>query len=216
MGFANEGRFRGTVISTSLVESTSDGSKAIGLGILARWEEFYFQGIDGTPDGWNPIEPIEDSVNVWLVKKDGVTLNQEGIKQLGAGLGWRGDWNELRAKDWSGSQVQCAVKAETYKNAVRHKASWLYAYDAAVGAGTMGRVIADDRFAAMSRQFGGQTRALCGGPALARPSGNPAAPPSARPASPYAPSAPRPAAPPPVEEGCPAGEYPPPDNETPF
>ena len=216
MGFPCEGRFRGVVISASLVESTSEGSKAIGLGILARWDEFWFKDVAGTPDGWNPIDPVEDSVSVWLVKKDGLTLNQDGIKQLGAGFGWRGDWNELRTKDWAGTRIQCAVKDETYKNVVKHRGSWLYAFEAPVGAGSIGKEIAEDRFAAMSRQFGGQTRALCGGPAVARPVGAPAAPATARPASPYAPAVPRPAGPPPAAEaGCPVGEQPPMDEENP-
>ena len=172
--FEYTGRYRGDIVSTGLTEAQN--SQSIGFAMKVRWNEFYYQPDAANPDpAWGPIDDLEEFVTVWLVGKTG-NLNEHGVKQLQAAMEWNGDWQTLRNTDWSGVKIQAEVKQESYEGKTQFKPSWVYHAEANVGSNIS--TIDDDRFNALLRQYGSQTRAICGARSAPPPNGRPASPPA--------------------------------------
>ena len=175
--FQYVGRYRGEILSSGLVEPPSGQSQSVGFAMNVRWDEYFY---DADPSqnlaaGFAAIEEVESVVTVWIVGKTG-NINEHGIKQLRAALGWDGDWATLKNTDWAGGRIQAEVKEESYEGKTTLKPSWVYHAEAAVG--TSLNTIDEDRFSMLSRQFGSQTRAMCGAASPPAPAGRPAVPPA--------------------------------------
>lgn len=119
---------------------------------------------------WHALqEPEEITGYFYVVKKDG-TLNDRTIKSIKEALGWDGaSLASLADGDWSETQVQVTVGAETYNGKERLKVQWLNHRDyQGGGVGTTDPQL----IRSLDAQYGSMLRAIAGPAAATKPSPN--------------------------------------------
>ncbi len=170
------GRYRGSIKSVTLEDAKGENSQSVAFLMQLELDEYYGVNVPGEGEEFYGIDPILAYARTYIVKASG-ELNETGVRQIQAAIGWDGDFESLVSTDWSKTRIQCEAKEDDYQGKKQIKIAWIYHAEAAVG-GQL-RPVEESRVKSLSAQYGAQARALCGNNGqMAKPAGKPAAPPS--------------------------------------
>ena len=129
-----------------------------------RWRSASRRDIDSYYDtdtcAWVECEDQEYEAqgDLWIIKKDG-TPNAGQVESMCQFAGWNGDLEGIANGTWQPKACSFVLNREEYKEQVRHRISFLNAYDRTPG--NVGNV-SPDKVKALQDRYGAQLRALAG------------------------------------------------------
>ena len=205
------GTCRGKIMEYGIREADSG---AIAISVKAAIDAYF----DTEGNAWVECggDNYEATGDLWIVKKDG-TPNSGQVESLCQHAGWDGNLESVASSTWATKPCSFVLNREEYKDVVRHRISFLNAYDRTPG--LVGNV-SSEKAKALQDRFGAQFRALAGNVQwnTVAPAGKPPVPPPVPP--PAKKPGPKPAAKPehvPVSQGIGTGAKPDPqDDSIPF
>lgn len=179
-----EGAFRAVISDYGLKEMESG---AVAVAIKARLTDFW----DAANGEWIPWEQYEMEVegDIWIVKKDGGGVNQNGAESLMRHAGWDGSLESISNATWQPTACQVVVKRDEYKGNVRYKIAFVNALDRTPGGLSN---VDPAKVRELETRYGAQFRAIGGNikrnapPAVGRPASPPASAAPPRPPEPAA------------------------------
>jgi hypothetical protein len=148
------GDFRGSIIDYGLKEVDS-GAVAVSLvvSITEMW--------DPANKEWGAWDEYQQEAtgDVWIIKKDGGGVNENGSQSLVRNAGWNGDLLSIINKTWEPCRIAFSVVRDVYKDVARFKIGFINDFNRAPGAAGN---VTPDKAKELATRFGAQLRAIAG------------------------------------------------------
>ena len=152
-------------------------SGAVAISVRAAIDAYF----DAESNVWVECgqDNYEASGDLWIVKKTGEP-NANQVESLCQHAGWNGDLESVANGTWQTKSCSFVLNREEYKEQVRHRISFVNAYDRTPG--LVGNVT-PEKAKALQDRFGSQFRALAGNVQrnATAPSGKPPTPANPKP-----------------------------------